>query len=279
MKIKKSDIKIVVALLMFLAALGSYFVCANKIKPETEAVKAECATLESEVAYLQDLMDHKEEYIKETDDMKAEIEEIKSQFPGEIRAEDQIMYANDLELKHAIVVESVALGEAEILTAAEAAAPVEPQLDENGNPIETAEAAPATPAISLSRNISTVAFKSTYKSIKDIILMINEDFTMKKSIQSLALAYDQTTGNLTGTLAISMFSMGGIDKEYTGPNLNGVRKGSTNPFNTTESVATLRSSTTDLSAEGAMEQANAPTDGAKADERESDSDEEQSQEQ
>lgn len=281
MKIKKSDITILVAFLFFAVALGSYFFCANKLTPETDAIKAENDTLRGEVAYLQDLMDHKDEYIKETDDMKAEIIEIEAQFPGEIRAEDQIMYANELELKHAIVVDSVGIGEAETIAATEAAPVAEPQLDEEGNPIEGTEVAEAAPtaSISLIRNLSTLSFKSTYKSIKDIIMMINEDLQMKKSIENVNIAYDSSTGNLAGSIAVSMYSLGGIDKQYTGPSLNGVRQGTTNPFNSAESVSTLRSSTTDQSAVGAMEQAN-PQDGnvAKADERDNDSEEEKSEE-
>lgn len=284
MKIKKSDIKVLIAFLVFAAALGSYFFCANKLQPETDAIKAENATLQSEVAYLQDLMDHKDEYIKETDDMKVQIDDIKAQFPCEIREEDQIMYANDMEIKHAVVVESVDMAEEEVVAAAEVAAPVvEAPVDETGEPIEgeAAEAAPVeaapAPSISLARNISTIAFKTTYKSVKDIILMITGDLQMKKSIESFDIAYDETTGNLQGTLAVAMYSMGGIGKEYTGPNVSGIRQGTVNPFNTTESVAALRSATTDLSAVGAMDQANSP-DNAKADERDSESDDEKSEE-
>ena len=107
MGLKKNDLQLVGGLLAVVAAVVFYFICSMKLSPQTETLKSENLALQSEVAYLQDLMNHKEEYIAETEMMQGEIDNIVSQFPSDVKTETQIMYANNLELSNAIFVQTV----------------------------------------------------------------------------------------------------------------------------------------------------------------------------
>lgn len=255
MEIKKSDIKLIVAALLFFAALGSFYFCKFSLSGKTEQLEAENATLQTEVDYLQELMNNKEQYIAETEAMQAEITNIKGQFPADVKPEDQIIYANKLELKNAILVEAVAMPGKEIVTVADPVATAAPVVTDDGAvddgtdvPVDDAVEAPVTSSLASSvvlyRSPTTVTFKSTYKSVKDVIAQINEDTKDKKSIDSLSLAFDEETGNLTGTLMVQFYSLSGTENEYQVPSVTGVSKGTNNIFGTSENVNALRTSTT-----------------------------------
>lgn len=262
MQIKKGDTTLIIAILLFVAAIGSYYFCQFSLSGKTETLNIENAALESEVTHLQDLMNHKQEYIDQTETMQAEMEDIKSQFPADIKPETQIMYANDLERNNAIFVSGVGMPGKEMVmveapVAAEAAPAEEAPVDDAAAaeaPVDDTAAAPAGSALAstvlLYNNKTTVEFKSTYKSIKDILKQINEDTKEKKSIDSLTLAYDNETGNLTGTLVVNMYSLDGVGTKYEEPAVTGVKSGTTNIFNTSEDANSLRTTTTDTAADG-----------------------------
>lgn len=260
MKIKKSDIKLIVAALCVVCAILAYYYCNFSLAEKTTALKAENESLQSEVDYLQDLMNHKQEYIEETEMMKTEIGDIVNQFPADVKPEDQIMYANEIELLGGLIVESIAMPGEEIVPVVTAStqtdatveqAPVDETAATNDAVVDdTATAVPTgamASSIVLYRDPTTIEFKSIYKSTKILIKSINESLTDKKSIESLTISRDEDTGNLTGTLDVAMYSLDGADLEYTAPSVNGVIKGNTNIFNTNEDPRTLWTTTTDLS--------------------------------
>lgn len=253
---KKSDIKLIVAVIFILAAVGAYYYCNMTLSAKTDAYNAENAGLESEVAYLQDLMNHKAEYVAETESMQTEIDDIVSQFPADVKPEDQIMYANALELDNALLVQNVGMPGKEYVTLAVAApapeaAPVQDSIDDTAEavPVDDSQAVAAPAAglastISLYRSPTTISFKSTYKSLKDVLDSAIKDVDDKKSIDTLSVAFDAETGNLNGTIIMSLYSIMGGDEEYVAPTVNGVKKGTANIFGTTEDVNALRSTTT-----------------------------------
>lgn len=253
--LKKSDIKLIVAVLFILAAVGTYYYCNMTLSSKTEGYKNENATLEKEVAYLQDLMNHKEEYVAETENMQAEITDIVSQFPADVKEEDQIMYSNKLELDNALLVEEVSMPGKEYVTLAvsapaQEAAPTQDSIDDSQEaaPVDDSQtpvaAAGLASTISLYKNPTTISFKSTYKSLKDVLDSAIKDTSDKKSIDSLVVNYDTETGNLNGVVVMSLYSISGGDTEYVAPAVNGVKTGSTNIFGTSEDVNALRSTST-----------------------------------
>lgn len=274
LNIKKSDMKLIAAVLIILAAVGTYYYCNMTLSSKTEGFNNQNDSLEKEVAYLQDLMNHKEEYIAETESMQAEIDDIVSQFPADVKEEDQIMYSNELELGNAILVEDVSMPGKEYVTLAttmpEQAAPEQDAIDDTEGegeaaPVDDTQAPVATAGlastISLYKNPTTISFKSTYKSLKDVLDSAIKDTDDKKSIDSLVVNYDAETGNLSGVIVMSLYSITGGDTEYVAPSVNGVKTGSTNIFGTSEDVNALRTTTTAASSESA--------DTEKADETES----------
>lgn len=267
MKIGKKELSYLLCLLALGFVLGAIFY-GNSLASKTETLKTENATLSQEVAYLQDLYDHQEEYQAESDRMNLEMEEIKEQFPAEIRPENQVMYANGIESKYDVLLESMQMPGTEMVTVqgdfTVAAAPTTTEAtdaaasdvttDETQTADVSASISTAATTISLFRSPTTFAYQSSYKGLKDFIRTINED-PDRKSIESLSVGYNSDTGNLSGSMEISMYALSGTGKEYQAPVVTGV----------TDGLQQIFSGATTLNRTGANQTGDAATADGKAD--------------
>lgn len=242
MKIGKKESSILLYLFGVGLAVAALFY-GNSLVGQTDTLKAENDILSQEVAYLQDLYDHQQEYQEESDRMNLEMEEIKEQFPAEIREENQIMYANGLESKYDVLLEAIEMPGTELVTvegdfsvqtspattttdatAEDAEATADATADATAVADTSATISTAATSISLYRALTTFEYQSSYKGIKDMVRTINED-TDRKSIESLTVGYNSQTGNLTGSLEFSMYALSGTEKEYEAPVVTGVTDG------------------------------------------------------
>lgn len=236
MKISKKDSNTLLAALGIILAAGSVF-WGNSLTTKTQTLEGENAVLESEVAYLQDLMNHKQEYLDEIDRMNLEMDDIKEQFPADIYPENQIMYTNGLESQFEVLLDSIDMPG---ITSVEVIAPVAqaPATTTDtatttdaatSNTTTTATASASVTSILLSKASTTVGYQASYKGLKDMIKYLNEDKD-RKSVETLTVSYDAQTGNLRGTLAFNMYALSGTGKEYVPPVVTGVTDGKTAIF-------------------------------------------------
>ena len=58
----------------------------------------------------------------------------------------------------------------------------------------------------------------------------------RTTIDSVNASFDSTTGNLTGTLTVNLFSMTGTSNSYTEPDAGSVAHGTGNLFGTIENT-------------------------------------------
>lgn len=235
MKISKKDLSLLLVLVAVVLLIGAIFY-GNTLASKTETLNAENETLKQEVEYLQDLSDHKQEYLDEAARMNEEMEDIKEQFPAEIRPETQIMYANGLEAKLDVILSTISMPGSELVTVTGDFGVAAPEVateetDEAGEMGETgvvadagASISTAATTISLMKSPTSFTYESSYRGLKDLIRAINED-TDKKSIESITVALSEATGNLSGSLDISMYSLTGTGKEYQPPVVTGVTDG------------------------------------------------------
>ena len=241
MKLKKSDVNILIMLAGILIPVAIYFFVYTSFTEKTAAMNADNETLQTEVDYLQDLADHKQQYIDDTAAMQIQIDEIKSRFPAEYKPEDDIMYIIGVENDYGAEIPTIAIGTSSMIEVAAAAeetaeAPAEGAEatdDAAGDTVDT-----TTPAISLYQTPISVSMQSSYRSLKDIVTYINTD-TDRKSIDSLSVVFDTETGLLASTMAFNAYSLTGTEKEYTAPQVNGVFYGTSDIFNTGEKSAAI----------------------------------------
>lgn len=241
MKLKKSDVNILIMLVGILIPVAIYFFVYTSFTEKTAAMNADNETLQTEVDYLQDLADHKQQYIDDTAAMQIQIDEIKSRFPAEYKPEDDIMYIIGVENDYGAEIPTIAMGTSSMIevaataeeTAEAPAEGAEATDDAAGDTVDT-----TTPAISLYQTPISVSMQSSYRSLKDIVTYINTD-TDRKSIDSLSVVFDTETGLLASTMAFNAYSLTGTEKEYAAPQVNGVFYGTSDIFNTGEKSAAI----------------------------------------
>ena len=239
MKVKKSEVNILIMLIGILLAVLSYFVVYSNFTEKKDALAAENATLQNEVDALQKLADNKQFYIDETNRMDNEIQDILSGFPGEVRAEDQVMYASGLEtmFSNTIWVNGLTIDDTQLVQvaapAAEPAAPTDDAVVEDTGDGAVNDAVVATGGLKetvfLYSSPFTLNYKITYRSFKDVVqLILGSDERM--SIQNINLSYDAETGCLSGTLDATMYTVSGTDYIYKELDIPGVRMGTADIF-------------------------------------------------
>ena len=272
MKLKKSDVNILIMLLGILIPVAIYFFVYTSFTEKTAAMNADNETLQTEVDYLQDLADHKQQYIDDTAAMQIQIDEIKSRFPAEYKPEDDIMYIIGVENDYGAEIPTIAMGTSSMIEVAAAAeetaeAPAEGAEatdDAAGDTVDT-----TTPAISLYQTPISVSMQSSYRSLKDIVTYINTD-TDRKSIDSLSVVFDTETGLLASTMAFNAYSLTGTEKEYAAPQVSGVFYGTSDIFNTGEKSAAISAEKSAAQEAEAAEGAEDNGDSDKASDKKSD---------
>lgn len=273
MKLKKSDVNILIMLVGILIPVAIYFFVYTSFTEKTAAMNADNETLQTEVDYLQDLADHKQQYIDDTAAMQIQIDEIKSRFPAEYKPEDDIMYIIGVENDYGAEIPTIAMGTSSMIEVAVAAeetaeAPAEGAEattdDAAGDTVDT-----TTPAISLYQTPISVSMQSSYRSLKDIVTYINTD-TDRKSIDSLSVVFDTETGLLASTMAFNAYSLTGTEKEYAAPQVSGVFYGTSDIFNTGEKSAAIAAEKNAAQEAEAAEDAEDNGDSDKASDKQSD---------
>ena len=272
MKLKKSDVNILIMLAGILIPVAIYFFVYTSFTEKTAAMNADNETLQTEVDYLQDLADHKQQYIDDTAAMQIQIDEIKSRFPAEYKPEDDIMYIIGVENDYGAEIPTIAMGTSSMIEVAAAAeetaeAPAEGAEatdDAAGDTVDT-----TTPAISLYQTPISVSMQSSYRSLKDIVTYINTD-TDRKSIDSLSVVFDTETGLLASTMAFNAYSLTGTEKEYAAPQVSGVFYGTSDIFNTGEKSAAIAAEKNAAQEAEAAEDAEDNGDSDKASDKKSD---------
>lgn len=232
MKAKKSEINILIMLIGILLAVLSYFVVYSKFTEKRDTLVAENAKLQSEVDALQQLADNKQFYIDETNRMDNEIQDILSGFPGEVRAEDHVMYTAGFEamFPDTIWVKGLDIGDTELvhIATAEQAAPVNDAVVEDTGDGTANDAVVASGGLKdtvfLYSSPFKMSYKITYRSFKDVVqLILQSDERM--SIQKISLGYDGESGCLAGSLEATVYTVTGTDYIYKELDIPGVRTG------------------------------------------------------
>lgn len=207
MTISKKDQKLLLCAGGLLLALLAYLFVFRNFSEKNSDLQKENQNLSSQVQQLEILDANKEQYISDTKDLKAQVQEMIDRYPSEVREENAVMYAYEMENESDIHVNSMTITPANLLY--------------------TMEKGYGLSVITVNMDYSV-----TYEGFKDIIDFIRTDRD-KRNVESISLSYDSETGNLLGTMVVNLFELQGIDKEYEAPYIPSMPRGNTNPFGTT----------------------------------------------
>lgn len=298
MNISMRDKKI---LLMFLGVgifAAGYFFGYRPQMEEAESIQASNAPLQERLNDLIKLAENKDFYLEETDSINAKIDEYTSAFPADIRSEDGIVLSMNMENSLDMQISNVGLGTREFIAALDgstedpllnmpdetlseqANAQTQEQLDEiegadvqgdkerqNASDEEVANLNQTFTTPVLYRTQDSMQFTGTYASLKDMVDYL-ADQSGRMTLDNVNASFDSSTGNLTGSITVNLFSMAGTGKTYTEPDAGSVAYGTDNIFGTIESGKSKKSKkskkkaadTTDAqSADAATEQAASDT--------------------
>ena len=272
MKVSMRDKKI---LLMFIGILvffvGWYFGYRPQME-KADQIEDLNGALEEQLQDLLELAANKDFYVRETASIKDKISEYISEFPADVRPEDGIVLANKMENELGFQITNVGVGEKEFVASMDGSSEedlaqsqdqtmseqantqTQEQIDniegtdsqaeenlQNASDAAVADQSSDSQVPVLYRTQVTLQFNGTYAGLKKAVLYV-ADQSGRMTLDNVNASYDTSTGNLTGTIIVNIFSMSGTERTYTEPDAGSVAYGTDNIFGTVEQNAPAEAS-------------------------------------
>ena len=263
-QITDRDLKLLFVLISIILLAVSYFFGCMKFINKANTIKAENKTLQAEVDELTEMKTHEAEKKQEIAMYNEVIKTIYDKFPGAMTEEKSIDILTDLEEAADMSTNSVTFtineqfySEAELEaeengTADGTASTTDTETADGtaSTPAPTAAtttAAPATTDITANGQAGTtgdssvvgykttlvVEFVTSYEGLEKAIDFVKE-YEDKMSIDTITVEFDSETGELKGTMNLSMYALDGIGAEYVEPKITDVKLGLKDIFRSLE---------------------------------------------
>lgn len=215
-------------LLMFAAALlifvGGYTGVYTRYNAKAEAVDDQTAQLAPRLTLLQQYAANESTYRKKMEDDYAAMQAQLAQYPADVRPEDEILFAYDMERAIGLTVSGASLSEAAPFMMIESAKP------------SAADPAKHEPLrLVVYKGSMSYICTAGYEQIKRAVEYVYAS-PAKASLDSLSLSYDNETGKLNGTMAIDRYFITGWDDTYRETPVPYVPTGTPNIFRTIPTV-------------------------------------------
>lgn len=240
-----------------------------------EAANIEAANkpLEERLSDLLELAGNRDFYISETENAQNKINEYVSKFPSDVKEENGIVLAQNIENSLGMQISNVGIATKEFVASIDGSTEEEiaeqnetmseqansqtrEQIDEiegtdskaaeelqNASDIAAAQADSTSQTPVLYRTQDTLEFTGTYANLKDVVAYLAEQ-TGRLTVDNMNASYDTSTGYLTGSIVVNMFSMTGTGNTYTEPDAGQVAYGTSNLFGTLEQAAAANAAQT-----------------------------------
>ena len=240
-----------------------------------EAANIEAANkpLEERLSNLLELAGNRDFYISETENAQNKINEYVSKFPSDVKEENGIVLAQNIENSLGMQISNVGIATKEFVASIDGSTEEEiaeqnetmseqansqtrEQIDEiegtnskaaeelqNASDIAAAQADSTSQTPVLYRTQDTLEFTGTYANLKDVVAYLAEQ-TGRLTVDNMNASYDTSTGYLTGSIVVNMFSMTGTGNSYTEPDAGQVAYGTSNLFGTLERAAAANAAQT-----------------------------------
>ena len=240
-----------------------------------EAANIEAANkpLEERLSNLLELAGNRDFYISETESAQNKINEYVAKFPSDVKEENGIVLAQNIENSLGMQISNVGIATKEFVASIDGSTEEEiaeqnetmseqansqtrEQIDEiegtdskaaeelqNASDIAAALADSTSQTPVLYRTQDTLEFNGTYANLKDVVAYLAEQ-TGRLTVDNMNASYDTSTGYLTGSIVVNMFSMTGTGNTYTEPDAGQVAYGTSNLFGTLEQAAAANAAQT-----------------------------------
>lgn len=197
--------------------------------------------LKAQLSQLEELEANAANYEAQAKTFEEEDQVILNEFPAEVRPEDVILYAKQIEDKTDVAIANVGVTEGNLVYAMNTAPVAEAAPAAEDGTTDAAAAAPQNtlgildeasvvrPDYNLFQMSVSYDIVSSYRDMKSVVADILEDQD-KQNIDGITLAYDSETGELAGTMNVNRYYLTGTEKQYTNPNAGNIKKGTSNIF-------------------------------------------------
>ena len=240
-----------------------------------EAANIEAANkpLEERLSNLLELAGNRDFYISETESAQNKINEYVAKFPSDVKEENGIVLAQNIENSLGMQISNVGIATKEFVASIDGSTEEEiaeqnetmseqansqtrEQIDEiegtdskaaeelqNASDIAAAQADSTSQTPVLYRTQDTLEFNGTYANLKDVVAYLAAQ-SGRLTIDNMNASYDTSTGYLTGSIVVNMFSMTETGNIYTEPDAGQVAYGTSNLFGTLEQAAAANAAQT-----------------------------------
>lgn len=226
-----------------------YFVVYQNLTDKNSLLQNEISSLEQQVAVLREMDANKEDNIAKTEEMQKGIREITAAYPADVKEEDIMFFTDSLELSDSVSGLSMAFSPKQLITSTSAAEQgttdaatgevTDGTADETTETTADVSAADATTNVAsaggyvLYDTVASLTFTASYDDTKTIVDDILTD-DERRSIEQIDLTFDDSTGNLNGTITVNNYSMTGTGNEYKKTPVEEVTIGRDNLFGTVD---------------------------------------------
>lgn len=209
-----------------------------KFTDKAEELQKENLTLSSKVNELQIKKNQEEKFMNETLEYEEKMNEILGAFPVWITQEKNLMLITELEEYANVKISSVTFQDVSTFYTAslENESSVSDVNDIDDGSIDAmVNNKSEGNVVDITGYTTSIAltYQASYQGLKDCIQFINNN-EEKMNITDISAAFDNTTGNLTGTLTISVYALDGIDKSEEKLVIPGIDLGMDNIFGSVE---------------------------------------------
>ena len=266
MSISTRDKKILLMFSGVAVFAAGYFFGYRPQMSKAEEIETASVPLETRLNELLEMAKNKEFYVEETSKYNQEVSDYVAQFPADVKEEDGILLARDMENALDMEVSNIGISTRNFIASLDVSTEEEigelvdqtlsekanEQTQEQINEVEgtdtkaeealadateaaVSDAADLTDQTVLFRRLDTLQFNGTYDSLKDAV-----DYLASRSgrmtLDSVDASFDASTGNLIGTITVNMFSMTGTGSTYTEPDAGSVALGRKDLFGTIDAA-------------------------------------------
>lgn len=219
MKVSKRDLYLLLALAGVIIAFCAWNFGFKKMNAKTESLRNDTATIQAEIDKYSAVKNNIDIYQKGIEDATNKIASVLRNFPSNILTEDAIMLGREMEKNdESTYVMTTSIGNT-----------LNPYTA-NSQPAD-ASSTPVT--YQLFKKQVSIAYTTSYEGFKDTLDYIYQHKN-RMSLDNFSLAYDTSTGLLSGSIIVDMYYVTGTDKAYDEQNLSGVKIGTDNIFGTVE---------------------------------------------
>ena len=216
MSISKRDQSLILILVGILIFVAAYVGIYRRYEDKATELENEITAMEPQLQELKSYFENLSTYQTGIQDDSTKISNYMARYPSDVREEDQVMYAVNLEKMVGLTVNSVVFNDPEIVSQF-------PEVSESGNGSYTMI------NYSLQKASMTLDCSMTYQQLKKLMDEVNLTSSCTR-VSDVSVSYDSATGLLTGTVTVDKYSITGQEDNYTESPIPSMSMGTNNIF-------------------------------------------------